>query len=79
VNKSRKEYSKYMPSMPNGTFLDRFNDMSKYIVTNKYSTTSTQTDTLSLARGSTTWTSNNNDYVQSNVNAKFYQGLCPMC
>jgi len=37
----------------------------------------TQTNISSLPHGSTTWTLDNNVYVEPNMNTKFYQGLCP--
>jgi hypothetical protein len=77
--KSRKEYFKYISSMLDEIFYNRFNDMSKYILIKNNSNTSTQIDTSSLPRGSATWTSDNNVYVESNVSTKLYQDLCPIC
>jgi hypothetical protein len=56
-----------------------FDDMSKYTMTKIYSTMSAKTHTSSLPCGSTTWTFDNNVFVQSNVSIKIYQGWCPMC
>jgi hypothetical protein len=79
TNRSKKTYSNYIPSMSIGIFLIDFDDMSKYTLTKICSTTSTKTHMSSLPCGSTTWTFDNNVFVQSNVSTKIYQGWCPMC
>jgi hypothetical protein len=53
VNRCRNEYSKYTPSMSDKIFVDRFCDMSKYILTKEYSNMLAQIDTSSLTHEST--------------------------
>lgn len=54
----KTEYSKYIPSMLDKIFSDKFCDMSKYTLTKKIPTCYHK-----LTRGSATWTLNDNVYV----------------
>jgi hypothetical protein len=78
--KIKNIYSKNIPSMSDEIFLDKIliTHQNMYLEKKKFSML-TQIDMSSLPHGSTTWTLDNNVYVQTNVNTKFHPILCPMC